>query len=99
MYPQLVAERAHELSIWKDYLPTTRYVGEVSLDEGRRFCHSFEKQRVVFEHVRTACADARGKILSVHSGRCAKTVLDMIETKLPIGVGQVVLHWVRRTNV
>ena len=27
LHPQLVAERSHELAIWKEYLPSTRYVG------------------------------------------------------------------------
>ncbi|MCE8000535.1 MAG: TatD family deoxyribonuclease [Rhodobiaceae bacterium] len=93
LHPQLVAERAHELSIWKEYLPSTRYVGEVGLDAGRLFYHSFEDQKNVFEEVLTASAEAGGKILSVHSVRCAKVVLDMIEAKLPIGTGRVVLHW------
>lgn len=93
LHPQLVAERAKELSIWKDYLPSTRYVGEVGLDAGRRFYSSFDEQKMVFGEVLSACAEARDKILTVHSVRCAKVVLDMIEARLPRGMGRVVLHW------
>lgn len=32
-------------------------------------------------------------MLSVHSVRSSKVVLDYIETYLPVGQGQVVLHW------
>ncbi|MEO0484989.1 MAG: Qat anti-phage system TatD family nuclease QatD [Pseudomonadota bacterium] len=93
LHPQLVAERAKELSIWKEYLPTTRYVGEVGLDAGRRFYSSFEQQKSVFSEILSTCASAGDKILSVHSVRCAKVVLDMIEAKLHVGNNKVVLHW------
>lgn len=93
LHPQLVAERAKELSIWNEYLPSTRYVGEVGLDAGRRFYASFEQQKSVFSEILSACASTGDKILSVHSVRCAKVVLDMIEARLPVGSSRVVLHW------
>jgi len=93
LHPQLVADRAEELSVWKEYLPATRYVGEVGLDAGRRSYGSFDRQKAVFAEILSACATAGDKILSVHSVRCAKVVLDMIEARLPIGTGRVVLHW------
>ena len=39
------------------------------------------------------CAEAGDKIVTVHSVRTVVTVLDMVETHLPRGRGQVVLHW------
>jgi len=36
LHPQLVAERASELTLWERYLPETPYVGEVGLDAGPR---------------------------------------------------------------
>lgn len=93
LHPQLVAERSHELPLWKEYLPSTRYVGEVGLDAGRRFYRSFDDQKAVFAEVLTSCAEVGNKILSVHSVRCAKVVLDMIEAKLPLSAGRVVMHW------
>lgn len=93
LHPQLVADRAHELSIWKDFLPKSRYVGEVGLDATRSHYHSFNIQKHVFEEILKTCATGGDKILSVHSARCTKVVLDMIEARLPIGSGKVVLHW------
>lgn len=93
LHPQLVAERSHELPLWKEYLPSSRYVGEVGLDAGRRFYRSFDDQKAVFADVLSSCADAGNKVLSVHSVRCAKVVLDMIEARLPPSAGRVVLHW------
>lgn len=93
LHPQLVAERASELSLWERLLPETRYVGEVGLDAGPRYYKSFEGQKHVFQTVLERCAEAGGKILTVHSVRSAPVVLDMIETHLPRQRGTVVLHW------
>ena len=93
LHPQLVAERGHEIALWKELLPRTRYVGEVGLDAGPRFYRSFEQQKQVFVEVLTSCAIASDKILTVHSARATKIVLDMIEKYLPPTRGRVVLHW------
>ncbi|WP_160011197.1 Qat anti-phage system TatD family nuclease QatD [Rhizobium sp. 18055] len=93
LHPQLVADRADELPLWERHLPETRYVGEVGLDAGPRFYKSLEAQKHVFQRVLIRCAEAGGKILTVHSVRSAPAVLDMIETYLPRDSGTVVLHW------
>lgn len=93
LHPQLVGEREVELPLWEKYLNETRYIGEVGLDAGPRFYKSFDAQQRVFRTVLQRCAEAGGKILTVHSVRSAKTVLDMIEAHLPVNCGKVVLHW------
>jgi TatD DNase family protein len=93
LHPQLVAERAKEIDLWEEYLPQTRYVGEVGLDAGPRFYQSFDLQKQIFERVLRACARLGDKVLSVHSVRSAKVVLDLLETYLPPSRGRVVLHW------
>lgn len=93
IHPQLVAERAHELGLWEEYLPQTHYVGEVGLDAGPRFYRSIEMQKQVFTRVLTCCAAAGGKVLSVHSVRAGSTVLDLVEEHFPADRGCVILHW------
>lgn len=93
LHPQLVAERASELPLWERHLPETRYVGEVGLDAGPRFYKSLEAQKHVFQRVLERCAEAGGKILTVHSVRSAPAVLDMVEAHLPPERGRIVLHW------
>ena len=97
LHPQLVAERGHEIALWRELLPRTRYVGEVGLDAGPRFYSSFDQQTAVFREVLLACAAASDKILTVHSVRATKIVLDMIEAHLPAARGKVVLHWFNGT--
>lgn len=93
LHPQLVAEREGELALWEHYLGETRYIGEVGLDAGPRFYRSFDAQQRVFRAVLDRCADAGGKILTVHSVRSVNVVLDMLEGHLPPDRGRVVLHW------
>lgn len=93
LHPQLVAERASELALFADLLPQTRYVGEVGLDASPRHYRSFDNQKEVFGTILDLCAEAGNKVLSLHSVRCAKHVLDMVEAGLPTGRGAVVLHW------
>ncbi len=98
MHPQLVAEREGELELWDRFLPDTRYVGEVGLDAGPRYFKSLDAQKRVFEHVLKRCAEAGGKIITVHSVRAVKAVLDHVEEHLPAGRGKVVLHWFTGTR-
>ncbi len=93
LHPQLVAERATELTLWEKYLPEARYIGEVGLDAGPRFYKSLDLQKQVFRTILQRCADVGGKILTVHSVRSTAAVLDMIEEWLPADRGAVVLHW------
>lgn len=93
LHPQLVAEFESEIAIWDDYLSETRYIGEVGLDAGPRFYKSIDAQKRVFRHILMRCAEAGDKILSIHSVRTSKLVLDYIEELLPSGKGKVVLHW------
>jgi TatD DNase family protein len=93
LHPQLVAERAVEISLWEEYLPEARYIGEVGLDAGPRFYRSIDLQKEIFSHILQKCAESGEKVLSVHSVRAATPVLDLVEARLPPKHGQVVLHW------
>ena len=93
LHPQLIRERASELGLWREYLPSSRYVGEVGLDAGPRFYSSFDVQKQVFETILRDCADQGGKILTLHSVRAARQVIDMLEAFLPRSRGTAVLHW------
>lgn len=80
------------------HLSETRYVGEVGLDAGPRFFKSLDAQKRVFQHVLQRCAQAGDKIITVHSIRSAKAVLDLVEAHLPPDRGGIVLHWFTGTK-
>lgn len=93
LHPQLIAQHADELTLFEALLPRTRYVGEIGLDAGLHYYRSLEQQKEVFERIIRLCAAARDKVISVHSVRATKAVLDTIEQHLPPTHGRVVLHW------
>ena len=93
LHPQLVKDRASEIDLWRSYLPNARYVGEVGLDAGPRFYSSFDTQKQVFETILRECASLGGKVLTIHSVRATKIVLDMLEEYLPRSRGSAVMHW------
>jgi TatD DNase family protein len=98
LHPQLIKERANELSLWREYLPEARYVGEIGLDAGPRFYSSFDAQKRVFEAILRDCAERGSKVLTIHSVRAARQVIDMLETFLPRSRGAAVLHWFTGTK-
>lgn len=98
LHPQLVKDHASEISLWREQLPNARYVGEVGLDAGPRHYASFDIQKLVFEKILRDCADRGDKILTIHSVRAARAVLDMLETYLPQSRGRAVLHWFTGTK-
>lgn len=93
LHPQLVADRAKDIEAFPELLGQTRYIGEVGLDASPRFYRSFGDQERVFSHILSLCAEAGGKILTVHSVRAATRVLDHVERLFPPDRGKVVLHW------
>lgn len=93
LHPQVVGERKAELGLWEQLLPEAKYVGEVGLDAGPRFYRSFDDQTAVFERILSACAEAGGKVLTLHSVRAVGQVLGHLEKRLPQDRGRAVMHW------
>jgi TatD DNase family protein len=98
LHPQLVYQRSKELSLFEEYLPQVRYVGEVGLDGSPEYSHTWELQKKVFRRILELCAQYGGKILTVHSRRAARETIEMINTYLPEDRGRVVLHWFSGTK-
>ncbi len=99
MHPQLVGEFPRDVEVWDTYFDQTRYVGEVGLDASPRFYKTLPKQREIFSHVLQRCAEGPDSmVLSIHSVRSAKLVLDELERHLPMREHTVVLHWFSGTS-
>lgn len=93
LHPQIIETNWKEITLWEEYFPKARYIGEIGLDSGPRYRKSLELQKSVFEKILRRCAETGGKILSVHSTGCAGIVLDMIEKLIPINRSRIILHW------
>jgi TatD DNase family protein len=91
LHPQLAHERKKELAIFDSLLPEAKYVGEIGLDGAPEFRAHWQSQVTVFEHILSKCGAAGGRILSLHSRRASRAVLDYLG-KYP-QAGTPVLHW------
>ena len=83
LHPQLVTQHPQDIDIWDKYIDQTRFVGEVGIDAGPRYYRSIDAQKAVFEHVLKRCALSGPKILTIHSVRAVKTVLDHLNGFCP----------------
>jgi TatD DNase family protein len=91
LHPQLAHERMSELPLFDEFLGQTKYVGEVGLDGSPEFKAHWPAQLAAFTHILGACARTGGRIMSIHSRRAARQVLDLLESHP--GAGAPVLHW------
>lgn len=99
LHPQLVnKDFERELNIFKEYLPQAKYIGEIGLDAGKSFIDTLPTQIRVFSQILELCSSTGSKVLSVHSIKSTKLVLDLIEKILPPSRGKVVLHWFTGTS-
>lgn len=93
LHPQLVFNRAEELAIVEKYIRTTKFVGEIGLDFNKQFYHSKELQINVFSQIIEWCQRSPMKVISIHSVRSDKYVLDILEKYDSTKHNRCILHW------
>ncbi|BBY97283.1 TatD family hydrolase [Mycolicibacterium fallax] len=87
-HPGLVtAQQGYDVGRFVALLKETAFVGEVGLDGGSRV--PLERQMEVLESILSTAA-ATSRLISVHSYRATKLVLDLIEQTR---AESVILHW------
>jgi TatD DNase family protein len=92
-HPQLVGEKVADITAFARFAPEARYIGEIGLDAGPRYCRRFVDQQRLFQRVLEICADNGPKILSIHSVRAGRQVLDLLERYFPGSAGTAIMHW------
>ncbi len=93
LHPQLVFSRSQELAIIEKHIQTTKFVGEIGLDFNKQFYHSKELQIDVFSQIIEWCQRSPMKIISIHSVRSDKDVLDILEKYDITKRNKCILHW------
>lgn len=88
LHPQLAEQRKNELPMFKELLNETRYVGEIGLDNA--LGQDFEIQKKVFKQIVEWSGSMGSKIMTLHSRRAEKEVIDIIGENYPC---KVILHW------
>jgi TatD DNase family protein len=91
LHPQIAHERKGELSLFERLLPEVRYVGETGLDGGPEYKRHWQDQVATFTRILELCEKAGGRVLTIHSRRAARPVLDKLAAHP--GAGRPILHW------
>ena len=89
LHPLRAKEHAQEYSKFKQYTNETSYIGEVGLDFSQEGFSTKEIQIESFEFV-LDCIKGKQKIISLHSRRAEREVLDMLIDK---GINIAIFHW------
>lgn len=90
LHPELAVERRGELPLFARLLPQTRYVGEIGLDFVTNDAQTRRTQQLVFNQILEWCSVSGDKILTLHSRRAEKEVIDALGTRFR---GKAILHW------
>jgi len=91
LHPQIAFEREKELSLFDNLLPKVKYVGEIGLDGSPDFVKTLDAQIRVFYHILNACQSVGGRIMSIHSRKAEKKVIDLLSEFPKSGIP--ILHW------
>lgn len=93
LHPELVADRGYEFDQLREMLPQTRFVGEIGIDGSPQYRPSYVRQKYIFETVINDCNQLGDKVISIHSRRALKDVLDTLENVQRREDVYYILHW------
>lgn len=93
LHPELAGERHAETVLLEQLIGDTPFVGEIGLDGSRHHRNTFPVQRDVFMRALTRAQQLGGRVLSIHSRRAARDVLDCLEKAITPERVLAILHW------
>ncbi|WP_375210914.1 Qat anti-phage system TatD family nuclease QatD [Hyphococcus sp.] len=96
LHPQIVSDRFHELDQISQYIGRADFVGEIGLDGGPEYKQSWSRQVEVFTQSIAASERVGGKVLSIHSRRATKHVLQILRDQS--SASTPILHWFSGTH-
>jgi TatD DNase family protein len=91
LHPEIAHLKKSELPILLRQIQASPYVGEVGLDGSPQYRTHWEAQLAVFKTALNACAESGGRVISIHSRKAPRPVLDVLEV-VP-NCGTPILHW------
>lgn len=91
LHPQVAHQRMNELPLFERLIGEAKYVGEIGLDGAPEFKPYWVDQVAAFSRILDVCQGAGGRVLSLHSRRATKAVLDELARRPDAGTP--VLHW------
>lgn len=93
LHPELAVERQAEAALLEQLIVQSCFVGEVGLDGSPQHRKTLPVQRDVFIRALSAAQRAGGRVVSIHSRRAAKEVLECLSEHTTPGRVLPILHW------
>ncbi|WP_434131219.1 TatD family hydrolase [Sporomusa sphaeroides] len=88
-HPELAYKYQEQLPVFLRNIDNTRYIGEIGLDFSTRDFENRQIQIKIFTEIIQKCSERKNKIISVHSRKAQKDVLEILKEFQ----GNVILHW------
>ena len=85
-HPELVIQYGNQLNLFLDYLPESKYIGEIGLDYSKGI---IVDQKQIFERIIESCNTFEDKIISIHSRKATDCVIDIVGKSK----NKIILHW------
>jgi TatD DNase family protein len=93
LHPELVAERHGEIVLLEHLMAETNFIGEIGLDGSPPHSTSLPAQRDVFTRTIRQADRLGGRVLSIHSRRAAKDVIECLRANSSADRVLPILHW------
>ena len=93
LHPELVGQRFAEISLLEDAIAKTHFVGEIGLDGSPRYRNSYTKQKEVFGRSLKAAQSYGGRVMTIHSRRADRDVIEAIHQYTDSSRVLCILHW------
>ncbi len=93
LHPELAGERHAEIGLLEELISETPFVGEVGLDGSTQHRKTLPAQKDVFVRALAAAQRVGGRVVSIHSRRAAKDVLDCLSEHTTAARVMPILHW------
>jgi TatD DNase family protein len=91
LHPELAAQYGDQLKLFLDYLPESRYIGEIGLDYSKGIS---KEQTRIFERIIESSNSHEDKIISIHSRKAGASVIDIVGKSK----NKIILHWFTGNN-
>lgn len=93
LHPELVGSRSTEIGLLEKAIANTRFIGEIGLDGGPQHRSSYSKQKEIFKRSLVSAQTHGGRVLTIHSRRAVRDVIDAIEKYTDPSRVLCILHW------
>ena len=93
LHPELVGKRFAEIDLLEETIAKTRLVGEIGLDGSPQHRVTYPKQKEVFKRALISAQKHGGRVITIHSRRAARDVIEAIEDHTDRSRVLCIMHW------